>query len=258
MVWGTFTNVHIGTLAFALVFTVALYNMLVRKSRRIQVLFLFFLSLVVMGIAVYNTVTSENIIENLPLSMWGLAAILLPYAALFRKKWCCNLLLLWSSESLITLIFNQSRADWNVISPEFVIFFMTHTMIIAITLVLFWLKLVVRDFKYMFRSLLATTLVYTLAHFVNIAFGTNYFYSVNPEGIELLAFFRALIPMDYWYMYLTIPVFLIYLTWWYLPEILDYIRKTKRLRRKLRSIDKYYDEYEDEYIEEIIEEKYGR
>ena len=58
-------------------------------------------------------------------------------------------------------------------------------------------------------------------------------------------------------MYLIIPAFMLYLSWWYLPEMLDHRRKTKGLRRKLKAIEEYYDEYEEEYIDEIIEEKYG-
>jgi hypothetical protein len=58
-------------------------------------------------------------------------------------------------------------------------------------------------------------------------------------------------------MYALIPAAIVYLFWWYLPEILDHRRKTKRLKQKLKVIDRYYDEYEDEYIDEIIEEKYG-
>ena len=105
-------------------------------------------------------------------------------------------------------------------------------------------------------SIAITALVYTAVHFYNIAAGTNYLYSTNPEGNPLLSFLFAFIP-SYWYMYLLIPIFILYLGWWYLPEILDTRRRKKYLRMKLRAIDKYYEEYEDEYLDEIIKEKYG-
>ena len=258
MVWGTFTSVHIGTLVCAFLLMVLLYNVLVNKSRKTQILTLLVLSEAVLGVVVYNMFKPEFNIENAPFSLWSLSAVLLPYAVISRRKWICNLLILWPIESLTLLIFNYDMADVNVISSEFFIYFLTHTLIFAIPLLLFWLKLVERDYKYMKRSLIFTALVYTGVHFFNVAMGTNFLYSQSHAGNELFALFRTLVPLDYWYMYLIIPFFVFYLSWWYLPEILDHRRKTKRLRQRLKVVDKYYDEYEDEYIDEIIEEKYGR
>lgn len=258
VLWGNFTAIHIMSLVFALAVVVALFLSLVNKPRRTQILLLFTISLFIAGSTIYNALTSDNVIQNLPLSLWGFTALLLPYAVLKRKPWVCNLLLLWSVESILLLVYNQDKADMNIFTFEFLGYFLTHIFVAGIPLVMFWLKLVRRDCKYIQISLIITTLVYTAVHFFNVAFGTNYLYSMNHEGIELFAFFRALIPNDYWYMFLMIPVFFLYLAWWYFPEILDERRKRKRLKQRLKSIDKYYDEYEDEYIDEIIEEKYGR
>lgn len=257
MLWGTFSTVHISTLVFALIFIVIMFNILVDKSRKAQILSLFLISLVLSGLVIYNAITSENIQDDLPLNLWSLSALLLPYAVLTRQKWCCNLLILWPIQSLISLIFNYDKADMNVISSEFIVYFFTHVLVFSIPLLLFWLKLVNRDHKYIKFSLIFTALTYTGVHFANIALGTNYLYSMSPVGNELFAFFRTIFPFDYWYMYLAIPILYVYLVWWYLPEMLDYRRKRKRLKQKLRYIDKYYEEYEDEYIDEIIEEKYG-
>lgn len=257
MLWGTFTNIHIGTLAFALIFIVILFNVLVDKSRKTQILTLFVISLAVAGLVIYNSITSDDVINNLPLSLWSMSAILLPYAVLRRGKAICNLLLLWPIESLLLLVFNYDMAEIEVVSSEFIIYFFTHVLIFAIPLLLFWLRLVKREYKYMKISLIFTAIVYTGVHFFNIAFGTNYLYSVSPESNEIFAFLRTIFPFTYWYMYLIIPAFMLYLSWWYLPEMLDHRRKTKGLRRKLKAIEEYYDEYEEEYIDEIIEEKYG-
>ena len=258
MVWGTFSTTHIATLAFALFFIIIMYTLLVDKTRKRQILSLFIISLLVLGFLIYSTLTSESIKDNLPLEFWTLSALLLPYAILTRKSWCCNLLLLWTIQPLAQMVFNHNKADMNVISGEFVVYYLTNVMVFASPLLLFWLKLVERDCKYIKLSLIITAFVYTGVHFANIALGTNYLYSISPAGNELLEFFRTIFPVDYWYVYLIIPVFYIYLTWWYLPEMLDNRRKTKRLKQKLKFIDKYYEEYEDEYIDEIIEEKYGR
>lgn len=257
MPWGTFNTTHLSTLAFALVLIVVIFNSLVHKRRKVQVLTLFVLALAVAGVVLSDTVTSENVIHNLPLSLWSMSAVLLPYAVLTRQRWCCNLLLLWPIESLFLLVFNYDKADMDMMTGEFLIYFFTHVFIFAIPLLLFWLRLVKRENKYIIRSLGLTAIVYTGVHFFNVASGTNYLYSVSPAGNETFAFFRTIFPFEYWYMYLIIPAFLIYLAWWYLPEILDHRRKTRRLRQKLDDIEEYYEEYEEEYIDEIIEEKYG-
>ena len=257
MIWGTFTNTHFGTLILALLFIVIVYNVLVKKSRKAQILSLLALSLIPFAIVIYKAATSEDGVSNLPFDLWSLSAILMPYAVLTRQKWCCNLLLLWPIQSLVALVFNYEMANVDIISLEFWTYFGTHVLTLAIPLILFWLKLTTRDQKYIIRSLGLTAAVYTAVHIFNVAAGTNYLYSLSPEGSVVLSFFKILCPFDYWYMYLVLPIFIAYLGWWYLPEMLDRRRKTKRLRQKLKEVDEYYDEYEDEYIDEIIEEKYG-
>lgn len=256
MAWGTFTDIHLATLAFALIFIVILYNVLQKKSRSSQILTLFALSFVGVGGVAYNLFTSENMMEALPLELWSLSALLLPFAIIMRTRGICNLLILWPVQSFALLVFNHERADMDVLTGEFVLYFFTHLLTFAIPLIMFWLKLTRRDQKYLSRSLILTVIVYTAVHFANIALGTNYLYSMSPEGNSFLGFFYTFVS-EYWYMYCMIPVFFIYLVWWYLPEILDYRRKTKRMRMMLQDIDRYYEEYEDEYIDEIIEEKYG-
>ena len=252
MIWGTFSDTHIATLIFALVFVFILYRILVNHSRKFQILSLFVLSLALAVIVVYDAMTSKY----LPLHWWSLSALILPYAVLTRGQSSCNLLLLWPVQSLIFLVFNYDKADMNVLSTQFALYWLTHVLIFSIPLILFWLKLVKRDYKYIRRSIVLSILTYTAVHFINIAFGTNYLYSTGPDSNSVLVFIRTIFPLDYWYMYALIPAAFIYLFWWYLPEILDHRRKTKRLKQKLKVIDRYYDEYEDEYIDEIIEEKY--
>lgn len=256
MIWGTFTDTHIATLAFAFFFIILIHLVLVNKSRKTQILSLFLISFIAIAGVAYQVLSSEDPMKNLPLDLSSLAALLLPFAVLTRQKWCCNLLLLWPLQSFINLVFNQDKAHLDVFSFEFTVYFLTNLLTFAIPIILFWLKLVRRDYKYMKKSIVITAVVYTAVHFYNIASGSNYLYSVSPDGNELLSFFYTFVP-SYWYMYLMIPIFILYLGQWYLPELLDHRRKTKRLRMKLKEIDDYYEEYEDEYIDEIIEEKYG-
>ena len=256
MTWGTFSNTHIATLVLGFAAILIIYFVLVSKSRRSQILTLFAISLACAGGVIYTMFNSDDMVHNLPLELWSLSALLLPYAIITRHKWCCNLLLLWPVQSLILLVFNYDKASMNVFSVDFLIYFFTHVLIFGIPLVMFWLRLVHRNYKYIKRSLIITVLVYTAVHFANVALGTNYLYSRGPNGNAFLAFFYTFVP-EYWYMFSMLPFFMFYLGWWYLPEILDHRRKRKRLKTKLKQIDDYYDEYEDEYIDEIIEEKYG-
>ena len=253
MIWGTFSNTHIATLVLALVFIFILFRILVNQSRKFQILSLFVLSLALAAIVVHDALTSNQ----LPLHWWSLSALILPYAVLTRNQSSCNLLLLWPVQSLIVLVFNYDMADVNVLTTKFALYWITHVLIFSIPLLLFWLKLVKRDAKYIKRSIVISALTYTAVHFINIAFDTNYLYSTGPGSNSVLLFLRTILPFEYWYMYALIPAAIVYLFWWYLPEILDRRRKTKHLKQKLKVIDRYYDEYEDEYIDEIIEEKYG-
>ena len=81
MIWGTFTDVHLATLAFALLFIVILYNVLQKKSRSGQILALFVLSFIPIGGVAYNLFTSEDMMAALPLELWSISALLLPVAA---------------------------------------------------------------------------------------------------------------------------------------------------------------------------------
>ena len=266
--WGSFGKTHIATLIFGVLINVALFLILRKLSRKKQILILFILSFSGISAIIFNLVAWNSPWEYLPLHLCSLNAMLLPFAVLFRKKWCCNLLLLWSLGSYVALILNMSMADAKLLSWPFFFYYFPHVLEAGIPILLFALKLVDRDFKTIKSTLAITFTVYTIIHFINVAINSagivgpsgdiiqvNYMFSVTPNN-PLLNLFYLIIPSSYWYMFLAIPVIIIYLGWWYLPELLDYRRKTKRLREKLKAVDEYYEEYEEEYIEEIIEDKY--
>lgn len=268
MIWGSFGKVHIATIIAAVLINFVLFLFLRKKSRKTQILILFALSIAGLGYTVYTLVFGKSIWENLPLHLFSLNAVLLPFAVLTRKKWACNLLLFWSVGAYIALILNQSMAATPIFSKVFVLYYAALVVGAGVPILLFALDLVDRDHNYIKTTLLITLVVYTFVHFVNLAINTsgivgptgeiiqvNYMFSMAPEN-QLLNFFHLLIPSPYWYMFLTLPLILVYLFWWYLPEMLDARRKNKYLRMKLKAIDQYYDEYLDEYVDEIIEEKY--
>ena len=266
MPWGSFGTVHLATLAIAVVLNVLIYLSIRKKSRTRQVLTLFFLSLISAGFVLVGVFGSPlNIFKALPISFWGLNAVLLPYAILTRGKKICNILLLWSVGSVMALVFNSSMAHVDVFSGEFIIFFIMHVLGAGIPILLFELGLVTRDTRTVKTTLLVTFLAYTGAHLANLAInsangwsvkeGVNYLSTLAPSS-HLLHFFYTIIPAEYWYMVLALPLVVAYMVFWYLPEILDERRKNRALRGKLKDIDRYYDEYEEEYIDDIIDEKY--
>lgn len=266
--WGSFGKTHIATLIIAVLINVALFLILRKLSRKKQILILFILSFSGMAAIIYNLVTYNSPWEYLPLDLWALNAILLPFAVLFRRKWSCNLLLLWSLGSYVALILNASMASAKLFSWPFFFYYFPHVLGAGIPLILFALKLVDRDFRTIKSTLAITFTVYTVIHFINVAINSagivgptgelihvNYMFSIAPTN-SLLNFFYLVIPSSYWYMLLAIPVIIIYLGWWYLPELLEYRRRRKGIKAKLKAVDEYYEEYEEEYIEEIIEDKY--
>ena len=266
MIWGTFTKEHLVSLALATLVNVLIYLILSRNTRSKQIIALFLFSLFGAGVMIYNIVAnSGDIWRNLPLSFMAFNMLLLPFAVLFRERQLCNLLLIWSGTSFIALVFNYDMAHLEILSFEFLIYFTMHMFGAGIPILLFELNLVKRDTRTVFPTLVITFFTYTAVHLANLVInsangwpvmeGVNYMSTLAPDS-SLLNFFHAIIPSPYWYMILALPLILLYMLYWYLPEILDDRRRRKPLRAKLRDIDKFYEEYEEEYIEEIIDKKY--
>ncbi len=267
MTCGTFTPLHIATLVLGVLLNVALYLFLKNKSRKVQIGVLFLFSLLGISAILFNLLMWGTPLEYLPLHLCSLNALILPFAVLFRKKWSCNLLLLWSLGSYVALILNQGMANAEIFSWTFFFYYFPHVFEAGIPIILFALDLADRDYKTMKSTLGITFICYTLIHFVNVAINSaqiqspvapgeiiqvNYMFSVLPNN-PLLEFFYAIIPSPYWYMFLAVPIILLYLSWWYFPELLDARKKRKHLKKKLKTVDKYYDEYEKEYTKEIID-----
>ena len=266
ILWGPMLGlVHIATLVAAIIINLVLYAWLSRTSRKTQVIMLFFLSLSGIAAIVYNLVAFGSPWENLPLQLYSLNAILLPLAVLTRKKGICNLLFLWSAGSYVALIFHaaEGMADVNLFSWSFVFYYFPHVLGAGIPMLLLSLKLVEKSYKAIKPSLIITLACYTIIHFINVAINSgiigpgnidvNYMSSMAPSN-SVLQLFWMIIPSEYWYMILIVPFILLYVGWWFLPEILEHTKHTKIRRAKIRAINEYYDEYEEEYIDEIIDD----
>ena len=215
--WGTFGTTHFVTLIAAIALIFAIYVWLHDESRRKQIVVLFFLSLSGIAAIIYNLVAWGTPWEYLPLHLCSLNAMLLPYAVLTRKKWACNLLLLWSLGSYVALILNYNMADAKLLSAPFFFYYFPHVLEAGIPILLFKLDLVKRDPKCIKSTLSITFICYTIIHVINVAINNgiigpgnidvNYMFSYAPDN-PLLQFFWMLIPHRYFYMFLIIFIML--------------------------------------------------
>lgn len=235
MKWGSFGTVHIATLAFAAAMLVGLYYALRRTSRRSQTLVLGVLSFSGIAAIVYNLVTWGSPLEYLPLHLCSINALLLPVAVFSRNRTLCNMLLVWCLGALAALVVNTAQAEFELNSLTFAFYYFPHVFEFGIPVLLFRLGLVEKHPKYILSSIAISMGIYTCVHLANLALNAwckaaqivdhagniiqvNYMYSLIPEN-PLLALFRRVIPMDYWYMYMIVPILAIYLILVYLPQL---------------------------------------
>ena len=232
MKWGTFGLVHIASLVFAAAMIVALYFVLKNKSEKVQTIVLGVLSFSGIAAVVYNLLMWGRPLEYLPLHLCSVNAMLLPAAVFSRNKTVNNLLLVWSLGALAALAMNQAVAEAMVLDPVFCFFYFPHVLEFGIPILMFKLGLAKKDPKCIVSTVGITMGVYTLIHFINKALNAaqlldlngevirvNYMYSIDPEN-PLLALFYKVIPYESWYMYMIVPILVVYLLIVYAPQLL--------------------------------------
>ena len=232
MKWGTFGLVHIASLVFAAAMIVALYFVLKNKSEKVQTIVLGVLSFSGIAAVVYNLLMWGRPLEYLPLHLCSVNAMLLPAAVFSRNKTVNNLLLVWSLGALAALVMNQAVAEAMVLDPVFCFFYFPHVLEFGIPILMFKLGLAKKDPKCIVSTVGITMGVYTLIHFINKALNAaqlldlngevirvNYMYSIDPEN-PLLALFYKVIPYESWYMYMIVPISVVYLLIVYAPQLL--------------------------------------
>ena len=240
MKWGSFGPVHIASLVLAAAMIVALYYAPRRASKAVQTAVLGVLSFSGIAAIVFNLVNWGSPLEYLPLHLCSINALLLPIVVFTRSKPLGNLLLVWCLGALAALVVNMAQAEYELNSWTFVFYYFPHVLEFGIPLLLFKLGLVEKHPKYILSTLVITMAIYTGVHFVNVwlnaycqanqildyagnVIQVNYMYSIVPEN-PLLALFKQVIPYDYWYMYMIVPILAVYLSIVYLPQLLH--RKT--------------------------------
>ena len=232
MKWGTFGAVHIASLVFAAGMIVALYFLLKNKSQKVQTIVLGILSFSGIAAVIFNLLMWGRPLEYLPLHLCSVNALLLPIAVFSSNKTISNLLLVWSLGALAALVMNQAVAQAQVLDPVFCFFYFPHALEFGIPILMFKLGLVKKDPKCIVSTVGITMGVYTLIHFFNKALNAaqlldlngevikvNYMDSIDPEN-PLLALFYKVIPFEYWYMYMIVPILVVYLLIVYAPQLL--------------------------------------
>ena len=244
MTWGFLSSAHIISLILAVGIITLLYFILKNKSDRVKTIVLGILSFSGIAAIIYNLVAWNSPLEYLPLHLCSLNAMVLPFAVFTRKKVLNNLLLLWSIGALFALIINVSVSEAEILSWTFVFYYFPHVFELGIPILMFLLKLDKKDVKCIISTVVITMTVYTLIHFVNLWINSyaiknnivdwagnvikvNYMFSIYPNN-PLLNLFYSIIPYQYWYMYLTMVVIVIYLGIVYLKDILKLIKAKKQ------------------------------
>ena len=227
MVWGTFTPTHIVSLLFVAVMGIGIYYLLKRVSAKLQTVILGVLSFSGIAAILFNLLAWDSPLEYLPLHLCSLNALILPIAVFSRNKALGNLLLLWSLGAFIALVLNYSVAESEIFSAVFMFYYLPHALEFIIPILLFALGHIKLERRCILSTLGITFAVFTLFHPINLWINNycaannvlnpagqliqvNYMFTVTPDN-PLLALFYSIIPAGYWYLYLCVPVILIYL-----------------------------------------------
>ena len=244
MQWGFMTPAHILSLIAAAGMLLGVYFSIRGRSRKIQTAVLALLSLWGIAAIVFNLLRWDCPIRYLPLHLCSVNALLLPFAVVTRNKTLGNLLLVWCLGALAALVMNHEMMTVTLFSEAFIFYYFPHVFEFGVPVLLVKLKLVEKDPRCIGSTLSLTILIYTFVHLCNklingwcAAVGSgvrvNYMFSVIPSN-PVVALFHRLIPYEYWYMYLVLPIVAGYLLILYGPQLrqMHRIRTKTKLRRK--------------------------
>lgn len=236
MVWGSFGRVHMATLVLAVLLIALLYVLLKNRSPKIQTAVLFVLSFAGNAATVYNLIAWGEPLDYLPLHLCALNGLLLPIAVWTRNNKLCNLLLLWSLGAFVALVANGTMAAAKITDLPFLFYYFAHVSELGVPVLLFTLGLAKKDPKCLGSTLGITWGVYTAVYGINKLINflceayqvtradgslvqVNYMYSMGPID-PLSGALWNILPYEYWYMLLAVPIIAVYLAVVYAPQIL--------------------------------------
>lgn len=236
MEWGSFSPLHIATLLIAALTLTGLYYLLKNRRTTTQRLVLGCLSMSGIASIIFNLLRWGSPLEYLPLHLCSINAILLPIAVLTCSKILGNLLLVWCLGALAALVVNFEMAGVDIFSDTFFFYYVPHVFEFGVPLLLFKLRLIEKDPHCIGPTLGLTMLIYTFVHLANKLVNhfceefeitnasgetveVNYMFSIDPAN-PLLETFYDIFPVEYWYMYLVVPIVAVYLVIVYAPQLL--------------------------------------
>ncbi len=242
MEWGFFTPVHIATLVAAAAIVIGLYFALRKAPQKVQVWVLGVLSLSGIAAIIFNLIRWDNPIAYLPLHLCSINAMILPVAVFTRNKTIGNLLLVWSLGALVALVLNFEMVETVLFGESFNFYYFPHVFEFGIPILLFKLGLVKKDVRCIGSTLTITMAIYTVVHIINSCINAfipgadvNYMFSIEATN-PLTALFYKLIPYQYWYMYLVLPIVAVYLLGVYTPQIRAIVRERKAVKMTAEKI----------------------
>ena len=245
MEWGFMTPVHILTIIAAALMNIGLYYLLRNRSHKVQTAVLLPLSLLGVAAILFNLLMWDAPLQYLPLHLCSINAMLLPIVVLTGSKVLGNLLLVWCLGALAAIVLNFEMVGVELNSWVFFFYYFPHVFEFGIPILLFKLKRVEKDPRCIGSTLSLTMLIYTAVHlcnklinayFASVGSGTrvNYMFSISPTN-PLTAVFYRMVPAEYWYMYMVLPIVAAYLLAVYTPQLRAAYRDRRRpapMRRK--------------------------
>ena len=245
MKWGSFGSVHMATLALAALMIALLYLVLKNKSQKVQTAVLFVLSFAGNAATVYNLLAWNSPLEYLPLHLCAINGLLLPIAVITRNRKLCNLLLLWSLGAFVALVANGTMAEAEITDLPFLFYYFAHVSELGVPILLFSLGHARKDPKCIGSTMSITWGAYTAIYGINKLINflctayhvtrpdgsliqVNYMYSIGPIDPLSGALWKIL-PCEYWYMLLALPIIAVYLCALYAPQL---ARSRKRAVRQ--------------------------
>lgn len=242
MKWGSFGTVHFATLILAAALLALIGLLLKNKPLKVQLTVLGILSMFGNAATVYNLLVWGEPLDYLPLHLCALNGLLLPVAVFTRNKKLCNLLLLWSLGAVVALFANSTMAQSKIFSWPFFFYYFAHVTEFGVPLLLFRLGLVEKDHRCIGSTLGMTVGAYTAVYGINKLINAlcafyqvtradgsiiqvNYMYSMGPIDPLSGALWKIL-PLEYWYMLLAVPIIAAYLVVLYAPQLV--VRRRKR------------------------------
>lgn len=230
MAWGFFTPAHVVSLVAAVLMIIGLYFILKNRSEKVQTWVLFVLSCSGLAAITFNLLRWDEPLAYLPLHLCSINAILLPITVLTRNKTLGNLLLVWCLGALVALVLNFEVAETELFGETFCFYYFPHVFEFGVPVLLFKFGLIKKDPRCIASTLSITMLIYTFVHLCNRCVNyycasigkdltVNYMFSIGPTN-PLVKLFHQVIPYEYWYMYLVLPIVAVYLLVIYAPEMI--------------------------------------